>query len=527
MTPGGQPRYRSKLPGWWLALLALPALLPLANAWVFPGWNGRVATGFVQIDGPYYVANGRAFFEHGFHLTYANPYAAPGSPAIYFQPHIMLLGCIQKLGFNPGVAYGILSLLALTFATLMAARFYGEVVGFESGAKRLAFCCFFWGGGITSLAGLGVGLLSHRFGWEAVSVLDPFAGWWFLNFGRNLVYPNEAYYHGLVLLCLWFLIRRRFAAMLAVAALLSLSHPFTGLTLALILVCYSALELALRTRTVHWTVLAGSAGIACLHVWYYVIFLNGFADHRALRAQWQLAWLYSPRFYIPALSSVAAFAVIRLHRWPGLRAQMKDPRNRLYLVWFGVVFALTQHNLLIPPTQPIHFAHGYDWMALFFLGAPVWVLVIERILSLTRPAVRAAVLALFLGFVLLDNALWFGGFFHRSPEAIDLSRDEKSVLDWVAEHARPPEVVVCGNWMLSYLLPTYTSVRGWQGHPNNTPNFDQRWSESKRAFAEGRILPEWRQTEVIYISDRSRDWHPPDGVAELYRNSEFSVWGKR
>lgn len=527
VTAGGQPGEGRALPWWWLTLLALPALLPLANAWIFPGLHGKVATGFLQIDGPYYVANARAYFEHGFHLTYSNPYAAPGSPAIYFQPQILLLGCIQKVGLDPGVAYSIFTLLALFFAVWMAARFYAEVVGFESRAKRLAFCCFFWGGGILSLAGLAAGLLSHRFGWGAVSAFDPFGGWWFLNFGRNLVYPNEAYYHGLFLLCLWLLIRRRFAATLAIAALMSLSHPFTGLTLALILMTYSALECALRSRAVHWAVLAGSAGIAFLHIWHYVFFLNRFAEHRVLQAQWRLDWFYRPTSYIPALFIVAAFVAIRLGRPPGLRALLKDPRNRLYLVWFATVFALSQHNLLIPPVQPIHFAHGYDWMALFFLGAPIWVLAFERILTLPRPAVRAAVLAAFLGFVLLDNALWLGQFFHPSRDVVLLSRDEKSVLDWLAEHARPAETVVWADWVPSYLLPTYTSVRGWQGHPLNTPNFDQRWSETKQAFTTGRILPEWRRMPVIYVSHRGDNWHPPEGVRELYSNAEFSIWGRR
>ncbi len=48
-------------------------------------------------------------------------------------------------------------------------------------------------------------------------------GWWMLNFGRNLVYPTEAYYHGVFLLSMLFLIRRRFSVAIAFAALLSLS----------------------------------------------------------------------------------------------------------------------------------------------------------------------------------------------------------------------------------------------------------------------------------------------------------------
>ena len=166
----------------------------------------------------------------------APPHAAPGSPAVYFQPQILLLGCISEGGPRSRSRLQHLHVAGLVFRGMDGGPFlYAEVVGFESRAKRLAFCCFFWGGGILSLAGLAAGLLVHRFGWGAASAFDPFGGWWFLNFGRNLVYPNEAYYHGLFLLCLWLLIRRRFAATLAIAALMSLSHPFTGLAAALIL----------------------------------------------------------------------------------------------------------------------------------------------------------------------------------------------------------------------------------------------------------------------------------------------------
>jgi hypothetical protein len=40
----------------------------------------------------YYMANAREHFDQGFQLTYGNPYASYGTPAIYFQPHIFLLG---------------------------------------------------------------------------------------------------------------------------------------------------------------------------------------------------------------------------------------------------------------------------------------------------------------------------------------------------------------------------------------------------------------------------------------------------
>ena len=56
----------------------------------------------------------------------------------------------------------------------------------------------------------------------------------------------------------------------------------------------------------------GSAAILACHLGYYMVFLNRFPSHRALREQWSLAWLYTPRTFIPALLMVGVLAAIRL-----------------------------------------------------------------------------------------------------------------------------------------------------------------------------------------------------------------------
>lgn len=77
-------------------LLTLPAFFllvySLCSAWA----KGMVPTGFIQYDLAYYVANARQHFDEGLRLTNGNPYATYGTPAIYFQPHILLLGIPQK-----------------------------------------------------------------------------------------------------------------------------------------------------------------------------------------------------------------------------------------------------------------------------------------------------------------------------------------------------------------------------------------------------------------------------------------------
>ena len=131
----------------------------------------------------------------------------------------------------------------MAFAATVAARLYEEVVGWRTSAQKIGLVCFFWGGGILSLVGLAFGLPAGTPFAKASLMFDPMDGWWLLNFGRNLVSPTEAYYHGIFLLAILMLLRKRFGAALALSALLSASHPFSGLSLALVFTTYAAIEI--------------------------------------------------------------------------------------------------------------------------------------------------------------------------------------------------------------------------------------------------------------------------------------------
>jgi hypothetical protein len=454
-----------------LTALALPALLPLVFSAVSAWSQGLVPTGFIQYDMAYYPANAREHFDHGWTLTYGNPYAPAGTPAIYFQPHILFLAILQALGLPPAIAFNLFGLFALALATAAAAGLYDELVGLDTRAKRIGLLCFFWGGGVLSLLGLAFGLASGGNLARSLFLFDPNDGWWMLNFGRNLVYPTEAYYHGVFLLAILHLVRRRFGPALAFTALLSASHPFTGLTLVLIVAGYAAMELLLKSDAANLRLLFGAALITGFHVVYYLVFLNRSPDHRALRSQWELDWPYAAWTFGPALYLVGLLAFTRFTRWKTTRAVLTDSRSRLLLVWFAVVFALTQHDAFLKPMQPIHFAHGYDWMALFFLAAPVLIPMLEK---LSKPAVAFCVVLM-----LSDNLLWFASF--ASPQvqryAISLTTDEYAVLQWLRENATSHDVVASDDSHVNYLASTYSAARSWMGHVHNTPHASQRQRE--------------------------------------------------
>ena len=507
-------------------LLSLPVWIPLlwtaTRAWL----GGRVPTAFIAYDLPYYVANGRQHFEQGFHLFYNNPYASYGTPAIYFQPHLFLLGVLQWLGVSPDASLILFGMLAVAFASIVAGKLYQEWVGWGTTAQKLGFLCFFWGGGLLSLAGAAFGIAGHTSLTKALFFFDPGKGWWMLNFGRNLVYPTEAFYHGLFLLAVLLLIRKRFAWTLAVAAVLSASHPFTGLSLGLVLTAYAALELFLKSGASSKRLLAGASTITVLHAGYYMVFLNWFADHRAMQAQWQLDWPYMFWTLVPALYLVGILAFGRLTRWKNLAPVLAQPRMRLCLVWFAVILGLTQHDLVLRPRQPIHFAHGYDWIALFLLATPALIALLEKLLAIRRAHWRVLALAGFLIVFLSDNLLWFASFADASVQdnTIPLTRDDRDVFRWLNAHAATPAYVVSSNKWINYLTPTYTHVRSWSGHEANTPHAAERFAQTAEAFSAGKPIP--TANPVYYIPARDLHWTPPAGSQQVYSNGTYQVWLK-
>jgi hypothetical protein len=513
-----------RMPLWVPLLLSLPALIPLLWT-VYHAWSqGLVPTTFVQYDEPAYVANARQHFANGFQWTYGNPYASYGTPAIYFQPQFFLLGMLQWAGVSPDLAWFLFGLGAMAFAALAAGRLYEEWVGWSSTAHKIGFVCFFWGGGVMGLGGLVFGLISHSNLTRALFSFDPAEGWWMLNFGRNLVYPQEAYYHGLFLTAIVLLLRRRFGWALATAALLSISHPFTGLSFALILAAYSALELALKSGAASRRLLLGSCALAIAHVGYYMVFLNRFADHRSLQQQYSLDWPYAFWTLVPALYIVGVLAFGRLTRWKNLAPLLAQPRMRLCLVWLAVILGLTQHDLVMKPMQPIHFAHGYDWMALFLLATPALLPLIEKLLAVRTMVWRVAALAVFLAVFVSDNLLWLASFHDRAVQwhAVMLTPDEDAVLRWLSRHPDPAAYVASAEPWINYLTPTYANMRAWRGHNFNTPQAEQRKQQVEAVFTDGVLLA--ASGPVYYIPERRSNWTPPPGARQLYYNASYVIW---
>jgi hypothetical protein len=176
------------------------------------------------------------------------------------------------------------------------------------------------------------------------------------------------------------------------------------------------------------------------------------------------------------------------------------------------------------PIQPIHFAHGYDWTALFFLGAPVLISILDSILKISRPLVRWSALAFLMGVFLLDNAAWLVKTAVHNEYLVSLTKDQSGTLNWLSRNVKSGDMVVCQDTLISYLVSTYTPGRSWQGHEHNTPLLEKRQDEIESAFSQGRILPEWERRGVYYVSPAA--WLPPAqlSLTRRYENHGFSIW---
>jgi hypothetical protein len=226
------------------------------------------------------------------------------------------------------------------------------------------------GGGVLCLAYLLV-FGGRDPGGMRVFSLDPFGGWRFLNFGRHLVYPMEAFYHAVFFGAVLAVVRRRFVVAAALAALLSASHPFTGLQLLAVLGAWGALErIVFRNDTVPNWFVGGIALLRAVHVGCYLVYLPLSPEHRQLMRQRAFAWLLEWPSFVPAYFLVGALAFWRSHTRNRMRVVLADPKARLFAVWLLVSFALANHESVARPVQPLHFTRGYIWSPLFLIGAP-------------------------------------------------------------------------------------------------------------------------------------------------------------
>lgn len=496
-------------------ILLLPLLLPGLAHFLLPG-DGRVPTGFLQYDQASYMAMAREHFDQGFTLAYGLPFSPdPETPRVYLQPQSLVLGSLLTLtGLEPGVLfYGCGLLAALVFFRL-AIALWRERVGADDGAAAIGATLLCWGGGLLALAGLAVSLAEGGLEPEGIFRFDPLQGFWFLNPGRTAWYALEAYYHALAFGLLLALLRRRHGLALLLLALLSWSHPFTGLQFLLVAGAWAGMErLLLRSPAAPplWF-LAGAAALLALHLGYHLRFLPGHSpEHASLMAQWLAdtplslaAFLLAYALLLPpALAAVA-------------RGLLRQPESRLCLALALVTLALMKHDLLIEAKQPLHFSRGYLWSGLLLLGAPVLQGWLAGLLRPPARRLRRAALAALVLLFLSDNAAWFSW---RTQEQLAgftqflLRPGQWAVLQELQRPDYAGHLVVSTDLEVGYLATVYSPLRSWRSHGASTPDVGRREAEIEAWLTKGEEPPEWRQRPTVFVWRAGESGGGPDALA--------------
>ena len=539
----GRPEVGRLAVGWraWVVALALitPAAIPyLTHYFMAPA--GTVPTGFIVWDMPYYMANAREHFDNGgFSPLYGNPSSHRyNTDRIYVQPMTLLLGTIWRLtGFDPGAIIAVFGLFAAWGCSRVAMALYAQVVGLRTGAQWLGLVAFGWGGGVLAIAGAVANLIARRTIDDPL-VFDPSRGFWFLNFGRNLMLPTEALYHGLAFGAVLLVLRGRTLAAAVVAAVLSASHPFTGIEFLAILAAWSVAEVYyFENPAVPRRFARIMVALLAVHVGYYLLYLRTSAEHRLVMEHWtQYVFLLGADAYLPAYAIVGGLAAWQLRRSRLAGEFFARPGNRLLAAWAAIAFALAKHDAFFKAVQPIHFDHGYVWTALFLIGAGPLVRLFGHLTAPGRRRWGVMCVAVLMAVILSDNAVFLGAFPVKAARdgaatGMVLPRTMRELYRWLDAPENRGRLVLAEPEVedIGYLTTVYTPLRAWIGHPSNTPGILERRAEQSEFFRLGRMPDYWRTRPLLVIFLGRTDqtlpaWLPGSGAALAYRNDPFRVY---
>lgn len=511
------------------ALLTMPVLL-FFMAYFFNHDAGLIPTGFIQYDNVSYLAYARQYLDHDvFRLQYSNPFNDGNTyDGIYFQPQTLFFALLLKLGVPAMLILPLFTIACSFICFLLLIKIYNHLVP-DQRNRNVILLLFAWGGGLLVLAGIVYHFLLNASAplMNDLFTIDPEGGWWGLNFGRSLFFSCEAYYHALFLGTILALLQQKWITAIALLLLLSLSHPFTGIELALMVSGWAVVELLWRKKQVPvWFVIA-SIAVTIFHAWYYLVWLEQFAAHKSVSQQYSLTW--GLRYYrmIPAYLLVGLLAVAAVWK-KGVGDFFAIRSNRLFLCWFLGAFLLANHEWFTAPKQPIHFTRGYIWTSLFLLGLPA----LQQLLQTLRRR-NIAWLFLLIALFLLDNFAWIGanaGARASSTGTAYINKDQQRVLQVTDSLASNNTLVVSRNTDLAYLASVFSSAYPLYSHPYTTP-FAERKKHLQQSLLNGIMDSSLVNRDILFITGKTdsaliavlRNY----GAVEVFSNDAYALWRKQ
>lgn len=246
-------------------------------------------------------------------------------------------------------------------------------------------------------------------------------------------------------------------------ALTSWLHPWQGETLLLVT---AGLAVSVRPRRAHLGI--GVAALAtALPLLYY--FALGRAD-----GAWAVAQAQTPLERPSLLGLILTLGPVALFAVAGIRPTVREPRDRVLLLWPVAALAVT---FAFSAALPSHALQG--------IALPIATLAVRGWQALRAPAVLAP---LGLALATLPGAAFFAD---SERAAIDESRPGFFLGPGDLEALRHLEGLpgpggVLTSPGLAPAVPAYTGRRTWVGHPVWTPRYPQRAREATDLFS-GRL----------------------------------------
>jgi len=466
-------------------LLCLPLLVFFCGYW-FNHDAGLRPTGFIQYDNVSYIAFAKQYLDGGSNgVQYSNPFNDSNTyTPIYFQTQTLIFALLLKIGVPVEVILPFFTLTCSLICFLLVIAIYDLLV--PAGKNRkLHLWLFAWGGGLLALAGAIFLYFVEATDqlWHSLFVIDPEGGWWGLNLGRSLIFSCEAYYHCLFLGSILFILKKKFPAALVTSFILTLSHPFTGIELACILVAWSSIEWLVKRKEIPLYYVVGNFLVLGFHLWFYLFYLESFDDHHSVSQQYSLTW--GLRYYrmIPAYCLVGFLAFFAAYKMKWL-SFFKLRHNRLFACWFLVALLLANHELFMPARQPIHFTRGYIWTSLFLMGLPGLVYITTELRNRKRWILIILIAIVFL----FDNAAWIllQVSKHRTTTSeLYISAEQEEMFRKLDSFSDSQTMIISRNLTFSYLSTVYTKAYPLYSHVYTTPFAASKKAIWNKIFTEG------------------------------------------
>lgn len=338
---------------------------------------------------------------------------------------------------------------------------------------------------------------------NSIFFLDPGSGWWGLNFGRSLFFSCEAYYHVLFLGVIYCLLKQKWAGVLAISTILSISHPFTGIELLGIASAWLLAEkIVFKNKNIPAWLVIGELLILLFHIFYYLYYLNQFDDHHSVNEQYALNWRLRFFSIIPAYCITGLLALLSVWKINKPGKFFSQSQNRLFLLWFLVAFSFANHEMVIKPMQPLHFTRGYIWTSLFILGIPALHYLLSKLtVSVSRQLILGSFLLLFFS----DNLVWIysqSSARVTSPSASYLNSEQEEIFSLLKMHTTNQSLIIGADELIPYMSTVYTSAYPWLSHPFTTPHVAQKKAALSRFIESGETDPSWKGRDLIFVIDK-------------------------